>query len=61
MTMLSKTEHDILGQNRISIGNGAMNSIRVFKVGSDPAILGSVLMLLKDVPNAGGTSDFKLN
>lgn len=38
-----------------------MNSIKVFKVGSEPAILGSVLILLKSVPSAGGTILFRLN
>lgn len=59
--MLSNTEHDILGQNRISTGSGALNSIKVFKVGSVPAIFGSVLILLKSLPNLGATKLLRLN
>lgn len=61
MTILSKTEQAILGVNRTSTGKGALNSIRVLSVGSEPAIFGSVLMLSRLVPRADGTIDLRLN
>ena len=59
--MLSKTEQESLGQYKLEIGSGASNSMRVFSVGSLPAILGSVRTLFRFVPSAGGTLLFKLN
>jgi hypothetical protein len=59
--MLSWTEQDILGQKRISFGSGALNSIKVFRVGSEPAIFGSVLRFSRFAPSAGGTILLKLN
>jgi len=47
--------------NRTSTGKGALNSIRVLSVGSEPAIFGSVLMLSRLVPRADGTIDLRLN
>jgi len=58
--MLSKTYTASLGQNNFSIGSGAMNSIRVLSVGSVPGIIGSVRILFKFAPSAGGTILFRL-
>ena len=58
---LSKTEHDSLGQNNLSLGKGALNSIKVFSVGSVPGYFGSVLIFSRLVPKAGGTILLKLN
>lgn len=58
--ILSCTEQDILGQNRMSFGRGALNSIKVFSVGSEPAIFGSVFIFSRFVPKAGGTILFRL-
>ena len=44
---LSKTEQESLGQNNLSLGRGALNSISVFNVGSDPGYLGSVFKFSK--------------
>ena len=59
--MLSNTEQESRGQNSLSLGNGALNSIRVFKVGSEPGIFGSVLRLFRLAPSAGGTMLLRLN
>jgi len=58
--MLSYTVVLKRGQKSSSTGNGALNSISVLSVGSAPGAFGSVLMLFKFVPSAGGTIDFKL-
>lgn len=58
---LSKTEQESLGQNNLSLGRGALNSISVFNVGSEPGYLGSVLRFSKLVPKAGGTILRRLN
>jgi len=58
--MLSKTVQDNRGQKSSSRGNGALISIKVFKVGSGPGILGCVLIFSKLAPIAGGTILFRL-
>ena len=60
-TTLSKTLHCILGAKSGSKGKGTSNSMRVFKVGSGPAILGSVWIFYMLLPFKGGTSDLRLN
>jgi hypothetical protein len=59
--MLSKTEQESRGQNSLSLGKGALNSIKVFKVGSEPGIFGSVFKLFRFAPRAGGTILLRLN
>ena len=59
--MLSKTVQERRGQNNLSLGKGALISIKVFRVGSEPGIFGSVLMFSRLFPRAGGTILFRLN
>ena len=58
---LSKTEHYNLGQNNLSFGKGALNSINVFNVGSDPGYFGSVFIFSKLVQYYDGTILIRLN